>query len=752
MLILLTVMRVAPMMRHACFFLLPLLLLGCGFADAAGALAYPGSAGLIAPGMLWWGLGSLALGLGFKLRAGGRARLGLLLTVSGFLGILAGYLGTGAAPGFEGVRIAAIIHDAIHRLGAGRTAAGGIAELLLLLPLIGALLNLAAMVLKKERWQGVLSRIALYQLPVLLVLRGASQFIESPAAGAIGTLTLSLTALLSFHLAARHGVPLLSQAGRDEMPVSGKPYRTFLPHLILVIFSGALIFLSTTRFDQVYPAWFALVPLLWVTQQKSNGRAFLWGWITGLIANFGGFYWIIINLNVYGHIPWFLSFLIFLLVSMYNGLVFALFAYLTRKITRRTGYSTILVAPVVMISLEFLFWMIFPWFLAITQYRFLPIIQLADLTGVMGVSFLLVLSSGAVYEALSAWRDRRPIPRRSLGAVAAVLLACYGYGLYKIHAVDGEREKAPQLKVALIQGGLGMSPGKPQWRRKYHHYLKMTWEAEKAKPDLLVWPESAYPLDIHRLETNVKDREKIRWQSTRYFPVMLRINTPLIFGAQSIYPEKGRSYNTAHYADGQGNIIGRYDKNYLMLFSEYVPYIDKMPWLRKLLPTAPDFIPGKEPKTFPISLRGQSFRLGMLICYEDIIPQFALKLSAKKPHLFVNITNDAWFGKTSEPHQHLALAVFRTVEHRRDMVRSVNVGVSCFIDATGRVRKSSKIYTKRILIDKAALLQGETVFSIVGNLFCYLVLAALLFFLIQTTRRWWTERAGKRDARKGSSP
>ena len=129
-----------------------------------------------------------------------------------------------------------------------------------------------------------------------------------------------------------------------------------------------------------------------------------------------------------------------------------------------------------------------------------------------------------------------------------------------------------------------------------------------------------------------------------------------------------------------------------MLFGEYIPFYDQIPWFTKLFPEASNFSRGSEPASFPLQVGGRDYRLGPLICYEDILPGVRAAGGAGcDPNAFVNITNDAWFGRTAEPYQHLALAVFRSVEHRLEMIRAVNTGVSAHIDAAGRVRAQTDI-------------------------------------------------------------
>lgn len=184
--------------------------------------------------------------------------------------------------------------------------------------------------------------------------------------------------------------------------------------------------------------------------------------------------------------------------------------------------------------------------------------------------------------------------------------------------------------------------------------------------------------------------------------------------------EHRRLYNTAHLVEKDGRVLGKYHKNYLLMFGEYIPYADRFPWVYDILPEAGNLTPGEETST--MAFRG--YELGPFICYEDILPRYVRKLSALKPHVFINITNDAWFGKTSEPMLHLALATMRSVEHRRWLVRSTNTGVSAFVDPNGRIVQHTSIYEPEILRQDVAMMpQERTIYSVIGDFLGWLALA-----------------------------
>jgi len=277
---------------------------------------------------------------------------------------------------------------------------------------------------------------------------------------------------------------------------------------------------------------------------------------------------------------------------------------------------------------------------------------------------------------------------------------------------------------------------------------------EGAGADLIVWTETAFPYLMPRNLWH-EPRVGIRsdFKDGRMVP---RFTTPLIFGAMTYdvddrgAPVDRDPYNTAIMMDPSGAFTGRFDKQFLVMFSEHIPLVETFPWLRKVLPRASgNLTPGKETKVFTFKARdGREVRAVPMICFEDIISHFSVKAGRKHPNLLVNITNDAWFGNTSEPWEHLALSVYRTVETRATLVRAVNTGVSAVVDPTGRITAQTyavdPLVTPRpadSLLAAAPLLEGgHTVYVAVGDLFGYLCAAATAFLWLLLPRLRRPER------------
>jgi len=513
------------------------------------------------------------------------------------------------------------------------------------------------------------------------------------------------------------------------------PWREPKPWLkaALSLATGCGIFLATADFD-VWPlAWFAFLPLFWAIRTSQPRRAFLWGWLTGWITNFGGFYWIPHLLIRFGHLPVWLSWLLFALLAAAQGIHFGVFAWaLTRTRDRFPTLPMTLLAPLFFVSAELLTPMIFPWYLAITQAWIPATIQIADIFGVLGVTAILMVANGMLYD-IAEWRLlQRTLPRRALLTGAGLIVATFAYGQVRIHQVEATRASAKKIKVGVVQANLGIKQ-KGHRNLALDHlrlHLDVSRKLQAAGAELIVWPESSYPFAIERSRTTDFPPQDPR-------RVMQGLNVPLLFGALTYTRGSPHPYNSALLMTPQGKIAARFDKNYLMLFGEYIPFYDKVPSFKKWFPAASHFARGTEPTVFPLG----DHRIGPLVCYEDIIPSFTRRLAALRPNLMINITNDAWFGTTAEPHQHMALSVYRAIELRLDLVRAVNTGVSTIIDATGRVRVETKAHDPviegvvppdTILHPVAMMPGGPTIYTLVGDLFanlCLLGSLGLLFIL-----------------------
>lgn len=827
----------------------------------------------------------------------------------------------------------------------------------------------------------------------------------------------------------------------------------------LALASGCLVFLSFPTYDLFFLQWVSLVPLLVAVRGRGLRGGLFLGFLTGLVTNTGGFYWISGLLGEFGHMGPIPSVALMLVVAAYQAIPAALATGLTAMVAQRFGPSGWFLAfPVLFTATEYVVPFIFPWYFANGQQPFYAVTQIVDITGVAGLTYLLVLVNCAVAAVVNRRIAGQSFPAGRVATAVVVLAASLVYGMMTIRDVDRQVRETRKFRVSMVEADVGiwekeaqLPDGSPmpwvqQVRMLYGNLLKhqfLTAELEReAKPDLIVWPESSYiPLHevyarrtdafavtagvggkaawitargtrplasedtasltitgirgiaaaheefivavgargaIHifngrtwirepsgtdrdlyavaaipgtgdalavgaqgtavirkggrwdTLETGTaadlksvtwsggkgfaacgdqgtlvrvkgyraslvdtgtsqdllavswsdqrgllavgregtalrvegkralkwgtgsvadflgvaagkdtwitgrdglllrcrKDCRKIRtgldedlvsvsgdggvkawavgadgtvlaltgdgmqpvppsadhaplgkqrsvawvplregyplYQDVRYLytspeplpdagsardpgpavdadkdtPTRDRntairgFSTPLLMGAityrhRSGFDGENEYFNTALLVAPDGEVLGRYDKNYLLIFGEYLPFSDWFPFLKNWLPEAGDYRAGETVEVFELD----GVRIGLMICYEDIIPSFTRRLADKDPHILVNVTNDAWFGKTSEPYQHLQLATFRAIENRRFLLRSTNTGVTAVVDPVGRILQETSLDEAEVLTADIAVMTGDTIYRQLGDVFawgcCILSLVAL---------------------------
>jgi apolipoprotein N-acyltransferase len=492
--------------------------------------------------------------------------------------------------------------------------------------------------------------------------------------------------------------------------------------ILLSLFSGILLILSFPHFDLEFLAWFALVPLLYSIQGKGLFHSFKLGFLTGVIAFLGILYWIIVAVHTYGNVPLILSGSILLLLVVYLSLFIGAFTFLARFIQIRSGLQTILFTPLLWVALEYLRSFLltgFPWAnLGYSQYLNLPFIQMADMTGAYGLSFVILLVNATLFSVLHQ-RSRRTFPFRETVITVFVLLGFLIYGYLKMGVVDRQMIQNLPLKIGLVQGNIDQSI---KWDKSFQTetlktYEKLSYRVAEERPDLIIWPETATPFFFQDAE--------------EYQPFVLdipkKINAFLLFGTPSYKIEKGKAYhyNSAYLVSPSGEMVGKYDKIHLVPFGEYVPLQDLLFFIGSLGEGIGDFKSGKE--IFNFSLPQGKF--GVLICFEIIFPDLCRRFVKGGANFLVTITNDAWFGRTSAPYQHFSMAAFRAVENRVFVARAANTGITGFIDPRGKILKEGGIFTEEAMSGTIRLSNQKTFYTLYGDVFAWVCSASSILLL-----------------------
>lgn len=502
---------------------------------------------------------------------------------------------------------------------------------------------------------------------------------------------------------------------------------------LLSALSGILLILIFPFFDLGILAWGALIPWLWAIRTQAPYQAALYGLITGFIFFGGLLYWIYVVLTQYGHLPGPVSVFFLLALNAYLAIYFGAFGYLFRLTSERYPWLEILLAPSIWVTLEYVRGFLFsgfPWeLLGYSQYRFLAQIQMAEFTGVYGLSFLIVMVNVAIYQFI-----RKALEEGWLGAsrhlvIAGILLIASNlYGAYRIDQIDGQLKADRPFKIVLVQGNIRQDiKWEPSFQREtIRIYSDLTRQGRLFAPDLIIWPETSTPFFFQEPST----------LHSRVLELVDEVGSPLLLGAPG-YEQHGRQvhyYNSAFVVTPQKGITGRYNKIHLVPFGEYAPFAEILDFTRSIIGAIGDFTPGKGIQLLSLPWT----QLGVLICYEAIFPDLTRQFVDRGARFLVNITNDAWFGRTSAPYQHFSMVVFRAVENRVSIARAANTGISGVIDPTGRIQIASGIFTSEVISGNIYLNKSKTFYSRYGDLFafcCIFITVAVIIFRIKGVNR-----------------
>jgi apolipoprotein N-acyltransferase len=483
-------------------------------------------------------------------------------------------------------------------------------------------------------------------------------------------------------------------------------------------------------------AWIALFPLLWVLEDKRPHEGFTLGFVAGFIAYGFIIWWVQVTMVNYGKLPGWLAWILALALAAYVAVYVGLFAYLLVKVSPAAGFGRFLMAPVIWVALELArayFLSGFPWaLLGYSQYKVLPAIQIADIVGVYGVSFFIVFVNAAFWH-FFRHPDRAPFVVVVGASVFSAMVV--GYGYYRILNLPKEMGP-PSVPIGIVQPdtrpGLKWRPGMQEAIITELEKLtgELVEEFKKGKstiPPLVVWPEAAAPVVFS---------EAPAWRK-RIGKIAQNAGVHLLFGTLSAdTTPPGRLFNSAYLLEPGGNAVTRYDKMHLVPFGEYVPWRRVLFFVDKLVPVIGRFGEGKTATLFETP--GGKF--GVLICFEVIFPRVVRQM--KDAQFLVNITNDAWFGRTAASEQHLSMVAMRAVEYRVPVVRSANSGISSVIDATGHIRFRSPLFEKWRRTDLIAPRKGPpTIYARIGDVFAYmcafLVLMSLIVGRVRGQQRVW---------------
>lgn len=537
---------------------------------------------------------------------------------------------------------------------------------------------------------------------------------------------------------------LIKNKGMPSTSVAPAPASFLGPRManyLAALLCSMLLLICYYPLAQGWLAWVALAPLLCLVRANLSAKmVFLLAWLSGLAFFFPILQWLrVADYRMYA--TW-------IALAFYCSFYFPLAILLVRRLDRRTRLPLVITVPVVWTSLEFVRAHLmtgFAWyFLSHTQHQVIPLIQIADVTGAYGVTFLVAAVNAFVFSMLFrlAWfRDFLALSSSRMesswnafwqgAAILGMVGSVFLYGFWRLQSEEWDRalksEPESEPRVALIQGNVSQevrnnaSPTEIDATADsiLQHFGALSREAARQtpKPDLLVWPETSFTLDwvdfgpdVRKTQITKKylqpdpkarkngeeDWRRIALRNINEqalaivdewkMDTILGLNTNVVDAQERI-----QRYNSALLIHADGEPDGRYDKMHRVPFGEYVPLRDWLPIMNKFAPYDHDYSirPGQSFTRFPLQTPDRDYTFGVIICFEDTDPVLARQYAGgdgQTPVDFIlNISNDGWFKGTSEHEEHLAICRFRAVECRRAIGRAVNMGISAIIDGSGRV-------------------------------------------------------------------
>ncbi|MFH1562032.1 MAG: apolipoprotein N-acyltransferase [Nitrospirota bacterium] len=510
----------------------------------------------------------------------------------------------------------------------------------------------------------------------------------------------------------------------------------FIIKVFLSISSGILLVLAFPPFNLSGLAFIGLVPLLVVLKlEEKLLKNFIFSFITGIIFLGGLLYWIA-GIKLYQVPPWMLI-IGWMLIATTFGCYFGVFGLIIKFLDVKMGIvKKIIIVPIFWVALEFIRSIFplggFPWgILGYSQYQNLMLIQIADITGVFGISFLILLVNSCItvtlfqiFQKPAKWSlTQSPMKRQSfpcyfripfaLHLCLLTLVGCYIYGFM----VMREKLPLPDLKIAIIQSNIDT---KESWdwaitqEQILQGLIHLTQTTKSQQPSLTIWTETAVR-DSPLLFDSLRDKLSSLAKDMR---------TNLLIGAPHIEFKntKTQYYNSAFLFSDAGEIIGRYDKIHLVPIAERLPLEDIFPIVRNLFPQAGYYLPGKELTVFQSPVR-----FNVLICFEGIFGDLTRRFVQTGSHgsgaqFIVNISNDAWFKTTASYYQHFSMDIFRAIENKTYFLRAGNTGISAVITPYGNIKEILDIGKEGVIISKISPMNKNTFYTRYGDVFACLCL------------------------------
>jgi apolipoprotein N-acyltransferase len=512
--------------------------------------------------------------------------------------------------------------------------------------------------------------------------------------------------------------------------------------IFLSLVSGILIVLCFPDFNLSFITWVCFIPLLFSINKERPSVSFLYGLLTGISAYCGLMYWIIPTITTGGE-SFILGLICLLLLSTVCAVFIGIFC-LAASYLKSSILSPVVLSSV-WVVLEYIrshFLSGFPWaIIGYSQWNFLPVIQVANFTGVYGVSFIIILVNLTIFQLMTisaSVESEKTWTKLKIALPALLIFVIYlFYGFISLGSPHhsppmdiGESDAgsaSSKVKVTILQGNIEQHK---KWNKTYRDeimnvYTSLVRQAkEEFEPDLIVWPESAIPGYLLNNRMLYKRVRELIVESKCYH----------LIGAVE-YGRKEFRNSILFFSPG-GKLVDKYSKIHLVPFGETIPFKTVFQRYIKTLNELGHFSPGSRYTVFQMP----SFcPVGAHVCFESIFPYISRRLTKNGAQILVNLTNDGWYLKTSAPYQHFVFNIYRAVENHRMVIRSANTGISGLIDEHGRIIVKSGIFKELYKNVSVKPIEKVTFYTRYGDIFvlvCFIIAAVRFILVLGVPRRY----------------
>jgi apolipoprotein N-acyltransferase len=482
----------------------------------------------------------------------------------------------------------------------------------------------------------------------------------------------------------------------------------------LVVLSG-LIWGLGQRPDFFYIRFFGLIPFMFILFFRKH--YLIDSLIFGFAAYMANFYWLYFTLFEYGRLPFLLSAVIPLALCLYYAIQYPIISFIYKKIYPLNKNIFFYSLPIIFAAVDFIYPKLFRHTIGDGQIGFFPFIQLIDMTGMTGVILILLFFNTGLFVILKNILLKKKVVFLNFIFIIPLMLALI-YGFFRINYLDGISKKLKTASAAMIQGNVtGLQKlDMDFFYTNINRYNKLTREAvTKYNPDFIIWPESvfnrAYDGTPGSLRNFIQDK----------YP-------PLILG---IVEWIGDDVTNSSILVRDRMEADQYNKQRLLIFGEYVPFEKSLPFLKNFTLLSKSEMPGTKSGIFQIG----DVRAGLSICFEDLFPELQSKNVADKANIFINLTNDSWYGYGLGPLHHSIIARLRGIENRRSLYRCTSTGLSTASDLTGRVVASGQMGKEDIIYAGLPLYEGKTFYFYAGEILSYICMLLTSIFIVMLSVR-----------------